>query len=444
MPEVPTEALIVLLLVLANGVFAMAEIALVSARKIRLEQRAESGDRRAARALALKNDPNAFLSTVQVGITLIGILAGAYGGATLSQQLDVWFQQFPLLAPYSNALALAVVVGAITYLSLILGELVPKAIALTNPEAIAAFVAAPIGVLARVATPAVRLLSGSTRLVLKLLRIHERQDAGVTEEEIRMLVKQATLSGEVALVEQQIVEQVFRLGDRHVSAIMTPRHDIDWIDINEGLDGLRAHLEVVRHPRLVCCDGGLEHVLGIAQAEELFAKLLAGEPIDLRASLRPPLFVPATLSVYHLIEEFRRQHVHIALVLDEFGAIEGLVTATDILESLVGDMPSEPHDEAGPMVRREDGSWLIDGVTPLDDLAPAVELPPLPPAEQGAYQTLAGLVMARLARVPRAGDYVVWAGYRFEVVDMDGRRIDKVLVQQERPVETAPQVKADR
>jgi putative hemolysin len=424
-----TEVLIILLLLVANGVFAMSEIAVVTARRVRLQQRAEGGDRRAAAALRLASEPTHFLSTVQVGITLVGIFAGAYGGATLSQQLEVWLHQFALVAPYAEAVALVLVVTAITYFSLVIGELVPKAIALHNPEGIASFVAAPVAAVARIATPLVTLLSWSTTLVLRVLRIGPSRDHAVTEEEIRALIKQASVAGDIAPAERDIVEQVFRLGDRRVSAIMTPRHDIEWLDIHEGVEGVRRHLAEVKHPKILFCDGGLDSVLGVARTEDLLGGVLAGEQLDVRTVLRPPVFVPATLSVYQLLDRFRESRLHLALVLDEFGAIEGLVTPTDILESLVGEIPTEPQAESGPIAVREDGSWLVDGAIPLDDLRVSLELPAPPAEEEGAYQTLAGFVMTRLARVPRAGDRFTWSDWRFEVMDMDGRRVDKVLIE---------------
>jgi putative hemolysin len=423
------EILLVLALLVANGVFAMSEIAVVTARRVRLQHRAEAGDRKAQRVLALKAQSTDFLSTVQVGITLVGLLAGAYSGATFADPLAAWLATWPWLAPYARFAALGIVVGVMTYLSLIIGELVPKAIALRNPEGIAAFVAAPVAVVARVATPVVRLLSASTNLVLAVFRLKERPEPGVTEEEIRALIKQATQTGDVAPVEREIVEQVFRLGDRSVAAIMTPRHDIDWVDLHATPEELREHLVEAHQPRVLVCDGELDKVVGIGFVEELLAEALAGRRPDLRHHARAPLFVPDTLSVFALLEQFRASHLHVALVLDEFGALEGLVTATDILEGLVGEIPSKPSDEPGPVVQRDDRSWLVDGATPVEDLASAIELPAIPDSEQGKYNTLAGLVMTRLGRIPRTGDRFTWGPYRIEVVDMDGRRIDKVLVE---------------
>lgn len=427
------EALVILLLLVANGIFAMSEIAVVTSRRVRLQQRAEAGDRRARAALKLSNEPTNFLSTVQVGITLVGIFAGAYGGKTLSAQLQVRLEEYPAVAPYAAGLALGIVVTAITYFSLVIGELVPKAIALNNPERVASLVARPMGALSRVATPLVTILSWSTTLALRLLRIKPTQERHVTEEEIRALLKQATVAGDIAPEERQMVEQVFRLGDRRIDAIMTHRHDIDWLDVHEGVEGVRRHLKEIRHPKILFCDGSLERVLGFARTEILLARILADEPLDLQAVLIPPLFVPASLTVYQLLDRFRETHIHYAIVLDEFGAIEGLITPTDILESLVGEIPSAPAETSGPVTRREDGSWLVDGPIPLDDLQMEVALPPRPEEEEGSYQTLAGFVMTRLARVPRPGDHFTWGGFRFEVMDMDGRRIDKVLIERVEP-----------
>jgi putative hemolysin len=431
------EVLVILLLIVANGIFAMSEIAVVTARRVRLQQRADAGDKGARAALRIASHPTEFLSTVQVGITLVGIFAGAFGGATLTGDLQAWLQRFPLVAPYSEAVALSIVVGVITYLSLVIGELVPKAIALHNPERIASLVAGPVAAVARVGTPLVKVLSWSTNLFLWAFRIRPSEDRGVTEEEIRALIKQAAVSGDVAPQEQKIVEQVFRLGDRRVSAIMTPRHDIEWLDVNEGVEGVRRHLADVKHPKILCCDGNLDTVLGVARTEQLLALVLSSQPFDVRTVLQPPLYVPATLSVFKLIDRFRNSPVHFALVLDEFGAIEGLVTPTDILESLVGEIPSEPHAEAGPITERGEGSWLIDGAIPFEDLAAAIAVPALPEQEQGAFQTLAGFVMTRLSRVPREGDRFTWGDLRFEVVDMDGRRVDKVLVERTSPPRAA-------
>jgi putative hemolysin len=428
-----TELAIIFLLLVANGIFAMSEIAVVSSRRIRLEQRAEGGDRRARAALRLKDEPTQFLSTVQIGITGVGIFAGAYSGATLTARLSEWLMQYPSVAAYSDQLALAVVVSAITYASLVIGELVPKAIALTNPERIAGHVAAPVAVIARIGTPLVKLLTVSTSIVLRLLRVRPTNEPRVTEEEIRALLKQAAASGDVEPVEHAIVEKVFRLGDRRATAIMTPRHEIDWVDVNEGMEGVKQYLAQARHPRLLVCDGELDTVVGVAFAEDLLEATLSGRLVELRSVARPPVYVPATLSVFEIVGQFRAAHAHVGLVLDEFGAIEGIVTSADILEGLVGEMPSQPSEEAGPITRRHDGSWLVDGVIAVDDLASAIELPPFPEDEQGQYQTLAGLVMTRLGRVPQAGDGFTWAHLRIEVMDMDGLRVDKVLITDERP-----------
>jgi putative hemolysin len=425
-----TELVVIFLLLVANGIFAMSEIAVVTARRVRLQQRASDGDRRAAAALKLKDHPTKFLSTVQVGITLIGILAGAYSGATLTTRISDWLGGVPLIAPYREAVALAIIVGTITYFSLVIGELVPKAIALHNPEGIAGAVATRVAAAARIVTPLVTVLSASTNLVLRLLRVNPKADRGVTEEEIRALIKQATLTGDVAPVEQRIVEQVFRLGDRSVSAIMTPRHDIDWLDVHDGLEGVRTHLaSTLRHPRIVACDGELDKVLGVVRSEDLLAAVLAGGTLDIKPLLEQPKFVPATMSVFHLIEAFKASRTPLALVLDEFGAIEGLVTSTDVLEGLVGEMPTEPSEAPGPIIRRDDRSWLVDGTTPIDDLRAAIDLLETPESEEGTYQTLAGLVMTRLGRVPHEGDRFTWGSLSFEVVDMDGRRIDKVMIE---------------
>lgn len=422
------EILIILLLLVANGVFAMSEIAVVTSRRVRLQQRADEGDKRARAALALATNPTNFLSTVQVGITLVGIFAGAYGGATLTEQLQERLAQHAMFAPYAEALALGIVVSAITYFSLVIGELVPKAIALNNPERIASLVAAPVAMIARVATPLVTVLSWSTTLVLKVLRIKPSQERAITEEEIRALIKQATVAGDIAPEERELVEQVFRLGDRRVSAIMTPRHDIEWVDIHDGVDGIRQHLANVKHAKILFCDGSLETVLGFARAEDLLAQMLGDGPLDVTAAFETPHYVPATLTVHQLLDRFRGTHVHLALVLDEFGAIEGLVTPTDVLESLVGEIPTDAEPESAPVIVREDGSWLVDGAIRLDDLAEHVDIGPVPEDEAGSYHTLAGFVMTRLSRVPRAGDLFTWGGFRFEVMDMDGRRVDKVLV----------------
>jgi putative hemolysin len=433
------DLLFLFLLLVANGVFAMAEIALVASRSVRLEQRVLLGDPKAARALRLKGNPTDFLSTVQVGITLIGILAGAYSGSTLAEPLAALLQSFPAIGPYSETLAFAIVVSLLTYFSLVIGELVPKAIALREPERLAAWVAVPFDVIARVAAPLVRLLSVSTNVVLWLLRIRPGDEPHPTEEEIRALIKQAAYTGELEPAEQQLVEKVFHLGDRRVSSLMTPRHEVEWIDANADAAEIRTALASQRRSCYVVCDGELDQVIGVALAQELLAQCLTGPSVDLRVVIRAPLFVPDTLSALTLLERFRTAHTETGVVVDEYGGIQGLVTITDILEGLFGALPNTPATDSGPIVRRSDGSWLVDGAVSLDDLRAHVPLPRIPEEDIGQYETLAGLVMTRLSRVPHVGDRVTWESLLFEVVDMDGRRVDKVLIT---PVAASPHASA--
>ena len=406
----------------------MSEIAVVAARKVRLQQRAEDGDERARTALDLAHNPNKFLSTVQFGITMVGVLAGAYGGATIAEQLALPIAEVPQLAPYAGGIALGVVVTGITVLSLIVGELVPKRIALNNPEAIASWVARPMIVLSRIGGPAVGALTAATNLVLRIFGVKGEADPNLTEDEIKALISQGAETGAVGATEENIVQRVFQLGDQRVAAIMTPRPDIEWIDVDASEDELREFLASHSHTQFVVCHGGLDDVLGIVRSADLLPIAFKGSRIELRSLTREALFVPDSMPAVQLLESFRSSHKHVALVMDEYGAVEGLVTVTDLLTAIVGDLPADASEAQGAFVSRSDGSWLVDGSAAMEAVTAHFGLDGLPEEEAGAYHTIGGFVMARLGRVPKAADTFEWGGMRFEVMDMDGRRIDKVLV----------------
>jgi putative hemolysin len=406
----------------------MSEIAVVAARKVRLQQRADEGDERAKTALELAHDPNRFLSTVQFGITMVGVLAGAYGGTTIAGKLAVPIATVPQLAPYAAGIALAIVVGGITVLSLIIGELVPKRIGLNNPEAIASWVARPMMLLARVGGPIVHLLTALTNLVLRLFGVKGEAEPNLTEDEIKALISQGAETGAVGATEENIVQRVFQLGDQRVAAIMTPRPDIEWIDVDASEEELREFLASHAHTQFVVCHGGLDEVLGIVRSADLLPIAFKGSRIDLRSLTREALFVPDSMPAVQLLESFRGSHKHVALVMDEYGAVEGLVTVTDLLTAIVGDLPADASEAQGAFVSRADGSWLVDGSASMESVLSHFGLDGLPEDEAGAYHTIGGFVMARLGRVPKAADTFDWGGMKFEVIDMDGRRIDKVLV----------------
>jgi putative hemolysin len=424
---VGVEVAVILLLVLANGLFSMSEIAVVAARKVRLQQRAEEGDHRAKAALELAQAPAKFLATVQVGITLIGILAGAYGGATISEPLAAVVAQLPALAPYAQGIALGVVVAGITLLSLILGELVPKNVGLQYPESIASWVAGPMQLLARVGGPMVRSITASTTLIMRIVGLKGGAQPGLTEDEIRAVISEGAESGALEPAEETIVQRVFQLGDQRVASIMTPRVDIEWVDVDITPDELREFLASHAHTQFVVCRDDLDNVLGTVRAAELLPAVLRGGRIDLRTLIHEALFVPDSMPAIRLLEAFRSSHRHVAIVMDEFGAVEGLVTATDLLEGLVGSLPGSASEARGAFTPRADGSWLIDGSAPMEEVMSRLDLE-VPTEETGVYQTIGGFVMARLGHVPQPADLFEWGGLRFEVVDMDGRRVDKVMV----------------
>jgi putative hemolysin len=427
------EIIIILSLILTNGIFSMSEIALVSARKARLQQAAEEGDNRARAALELARSPTGFLATVQIGITLAGILAGAFGGATFAEAIAAAVAVVPAVAPYSEAVGVVSVVIIITYLSLVLGELVPKRLALTNPERVAAAIAEPMRVLATVAHPLVRFLSISTDLVTSLLGIRQSNEPAITPEELRILIEQGTQTGIFEEAEQDMIEGVLGLDERRVDRLMTPRTQIVWLDVDDPPETLRTKIESSGFSRFPACQGNSENVLGIVRAKELLVQAMACQPLDLRSILQPALFVPETTTALRLLELFREHKRHIALVTDEFGSIQGLVTHNDLLEAVVGAMPG-PGEIAEPgAVQREDGTWLMDGLLPVDLFKGLLGIEDeLPGEDQGVFQTLGGFAMHQIGAVPVAGQTFIWQHFHFEVLDMDGRRVDKLLV---RPVE---------
>lgn len=422
------EILIILLLILINGIFAMSEIALVSARKARLQQWANQGDRKARVALELANSPNRFLSTVQIGITLVGIFAGAFGGATIAENVVVLLDRLPVMVPYKGAVALLIVVVSITYLSLILGELVPKRLALNNPERIATRIAIPMRFLGKIGAPVVHLLSASTDLVLRFLRTQPSNEPQVIEEEIKILLEQGTETGAFEQEEQAMVERVFRLDERRVSSLMTPRPDVIWLNLEDSIEENRQKIISSTHTRFPVCQNVLDNVLGVIQINDLLARSLLSQPIDLTAALRQPLFVPEHTKALKVLELFKQTGTHIALAVDEYGVIQGLVTLNDILEAIVGDMPSVNQPDDLQIVQREDGSWLLDGMVSIEKFREVFNLEELPGEQQGNYHTLGGFVITHLGRIPIAADHFEWGGFRFEVMDMDGNRVDKILV----------------
>jgi putative hemolysin len=422
------EIAAILVLLVLNGIFAMSEIAVVTARPTRLARRAEEGDQRAAAAAALKEEPTEFLSAVQIGITLVGILAGAFGGARLAGHLAEPLSRIGWLAPYANTVAFVLIVGAITYLTLVIGELVPKRVALSNPEGIASRIARPMQRLARLAKPLVILLSASTNGITRLMGVKPSEEPDVTEQDIRALIAQGARSGVVHETEEDILERVFYVGDRQVRAVMTPRPDIDWVEATASAADLRKALGTTGRSRVLVCESDVDQVRGVVRATDLLSQCLEGGPVDLAALMREPHFVPASMPVLQLLQRFGQSEVRLAIALDEFGSVQGVVTLNDILNDLVADVPGLSGRRATDIVRREDGSWLIDGTVSIEDVEQAVGEKILPFTRPRGSRTLGGLMLERIGRVPREGDIVELTEFKLEVVDMDGRRVDRVLV----------------
>lgn len=423
------EFLVVLLLILCNGLFAMSEMAVVAARKSRLRDQAEKGTASARTALKLAENPDVFLSTIQVGITAVGIASGALSGRALAEPVARALERAPQLRPFSQELSLVLVIGAVTYLTLVLGELVPKRLALRAPESVAAGVAPLMAFLASLARPLVKVLSVSTRLVLGVLPGREGKEPPITEEELKLLVSEATGAGVFRATEQELLHRVLELEELPISQLMCPRREIVWLDLRAQPAENRERIRSASHSRFPVCDGELDRVVGVALAQSLLVRNLdrAGrELVGLADDLLPPLLLPEHLSALEVLERFRHSEVHLGIVIDEHGTVRGLLTVNDIMEAIVGDLVEEGGCDDPLVIQREDGSWLLDGLLPIEDFLAMVEQEKNP--SQNGYTTLAGFVIEHFGRIPRAGDHFRAFGRRFEVVDMDRHRVDKVLM----------------
>lgn len=431
-PLTTMEIPILIALILLNGVFAMSEIALVTARKARLQKLIDEGDSAAAAALKLGEDPTRFLSTIQIGITSIGVLNGIFGEAALAEPLALWLVQAGLESTYASTAATAIVVVLITYVSIVVGELVPKRLGQSNPEAIARLVARPIDLLAKISKPFVRLLSISTQGLLKLLGVRETQETSVTEDEIHAMLAEGTASGVIEVNEHTMVRNLFRLDDRQISSLMVPRSDVVCLDINDSLEVNMALVEEHDHPRFPVIDGSLDNLLGVINARKWLAHALKGHPSDLREAqtlMEKPIYIPETLTGMELMENFKQSSARLAFVIDEYGEIQGIVTVRDVLEAITGEFVSDDPSDAWA-VQKSDGSWLLDGHIPIVELKDRLGLKNVPEEEKGRYQTLSGMVMLLTGKLPTETDKVVWENWEFEVVDMDGKIIDKIQATQ--------------
>lgn len=423
------DILIILGLILINGVFAMSEIAIVSSKRIRLQRLSENGSRGAKAALELSDSPSRFLSTIQVGITLIGIFNGAFGEASLVARLTPNLETMPFIGMYAREIALGIVVVGITFASLILGELVPKRIAMQYPETVASAIAAPMQWLSRMMGPFVKVLTITTEFMLRLLGLHNKKDDSVTEEEITGLLREGTDAGLFEKTEHDIVSRALRLDDQRVGALMTPRMDVHFIDLEDPLETSLLKIAESSYNRFPVCKGDLSHIVGVIHAGSLFEQTIRGQQVDISAAIQPPLFVPETISAMQLLETLKKNRAELALVIDEYGEIEGIVTLSDVLGALVGDVSIIDQNHEVDAVQREDGSWLIDAGVSFDRFRELLDTNVHFPEESaGAYHTLAGFVMTWLGHIPKISDYFEWEGYRIEVVDMDRNRIDRLLI----------------
>lgn len=422
MSESWNEIIFIAVLILINGILAMSEAAMFASRKARLQQRINEGDKKAATALQLLEKPNIFLSTVQIGITLISVLAGAFGGATISEALAVELAKIEIIEPHSESLALGIVVLVITTLTIWLGELVPKRLGLHNPERIALTMAGPMLLLSRLFSPLVKIMSGMTDFMLRLIGIKPSAEPPVTEEELQVLLDQGTQAGIFEESEQDMVEGVFRIGDQRVYSVMTPRTEIIWLDVNDTPAEIRQKIADCAYSRFPVRDGTLENVLGMVRTRDLLLANLAGEKINLRNNLHPAIYIPESALASQALEMFKGGKAELMLVVDEFGAVQGLVTLNDILSEIVEGIGTEEPQAT----QRQDGSWLLDGMLDVDDFKEIFNLRELP--QEDDYETLGGFIMFSLGRIPQSTDKFEWNGLQFEVMDMDARRVDKVLV----------------
>ncbi|CAG1007146.1 hypothetical protein ANAEL_03497 [Anaerolineales bacterium] len=420
--SIANEILLILVLILINALLAMSEAALVASRKARLQQQAGEGNKSSASALKLIEDPNIFLSTIQIGITLIGVLAGAVGGATVSEFLAAAMQNVPYIGEYSESIALGIVVVVITVLTIWLGELVPKRLGLNSPEKIAQIVAGPMLFISKVFSPLVKLMSGATNFVLRLFGVNASSEPPITEEELQMLISQGTQAGVFQEAEQEMVEGVFSLGDSRVYSLMTPRTEIVWLDITDTIEEIRRKIADCPFSRFPVRQDSLDTIVGIVKSRDLLIESLSGKEFDLKSLLKPAFFIPETMFASRALELFKEKNTELLLVVDEFGGLQGLLTINDILEEIVGAMEFEEPQAT----QRQDGSWLLDGMLEVDEFKELFNFNTLPHEDE--YETLSGFMMTSLGRVPQSADNFEWNGYRFEVMDMDGRRVDKVLV----------------
>ncbi len=426
--KIAAEVLIILLLILINGMFSMYELAMVSVKKPKLEQQKLQGDKKAEKTLQLLEHPNKFLSTVQIGISLISILSGAFGGASIAEQFSEVLVAKGMLTSTADALALGVVVLSITFFSIVIGELIPKRIALNNPEGVAKGLSGFMGFLSSLSSPIISLLDISTELGIKLLGIKPSSEPTISEEELILLIAEGRNMGVFNKAEQDFVEGVFRFTERRVDALMTPKNDIDWLDLDDSRQQLLAEIKASRFSRLPLAKGDLDKIIGVIDVKDIAGMDILSEEVKLDQLAREPLYVPENTSALKAFESFRKSGIHEAMVIDEYGSIIGMVTLFDVLESIVGDIPSNQQDQAHEVVRRADGSWSLDGLLPIDELKEIIEVETLPDEDKAGYQTLSGLVMNQLGDIPKIGQLFELEGFKFEVIDMDRFRVDRVLV----------------
>lgn len=427
--DISLDIIIVMLLIAVNGLFAMSELALVSANRTRLAVLERNGVKGAARARVLADNPQLFLPTMQVGITMVAILSGVFGGARVSASLEPMLARVPLLAPWASSLSLFLVVVAITYLTIVLGELVPKQLALRQPERVAAAAAGPLAMLARITGPAVWVLSLSSAAVLRLFGTHRAAARAMTEEELKALLLEGEQTGVLESEERDMIERLLRLADKPVRAIMTPRTEIAWIDRTDPAREIALTLKSAPHSRFVVCDGAVDNPVGVVQAKDILDRILDGKELSIAAALRQPMVMPDTVTALDALERLKSDPLGLALVLDEYGSFEGVVTAADVLEAIVGDPESAAPAPETEGETPEQRAMLLDGMMPVDEVKARLDLPDLP--AEGSYHTLAGLLLALLRRVPRTGDRMVFGGWLFEVVAMDGRRVERVRASRE-------------